>query len=236
MLNRKINLEGTNNTRDIGGLQTTTGITTNFGAYFRSDSIARLTPLDVDFLLEKNLETIVDMRSRDELCNTELKALNDKSIHYHWIPIELNSKCERNLCLSKIYINLLETQKAALCEVFNILANAKGLCLYNCNGGKDRTGIVSMLVLDIANVKMDFIIGDYMETEANMKLIFAEVSKRIEQKKCNIPIGGLQCAPQFVSDTLGYIRQRYTSSRNYLNNIGVTNDAINMILKRLLPN
>ena len=62
-----LELEGTVNTRDVGGLPTVDGRTTRTGVLLRSDNLQDLTDADVARLLELGLRTVVDLRSTGEV-------------------------------------------------------------------------------------------------------------------------------------------------------------------------
>ena len=236
MFNRTIALQGTRNTRDLGGLTTTTGYLTKSGVFFRSDSIANLTFNDYSRLKRKNLTTIIDMRTHNERNAIPLCLIEDKEINYNWVPIELAARNGLCTSLTDVYIDVLDYQHNAIKDIFNCLAAAKGLCLFCCNGGKDRTGIISMLLLDVADVDINCIIEDYMQTKANMGSTFAKVRQLIMENKLDIPLNGLECLPEFVMDTLNHIKQEYASTRNYLNRIGVNTSIIIEILGRFISN
>ena len=56
---------------------------------------------------------------------------------------------------------------AALHEI----ANAEGSVLVHCAAGKDRTGTVVALALDVAGVSRELIAGDYLATAGRIELI-----------------------------------------------------------------
>jgi protein-tyrosine phosphatase len=62
-----LELEGTVNTRDVGGLPTVDGRTTRPGVLLRSDNLQDLTDADVERLLGLGLRTVVDLRSTGEV-------------------------------------------------------------------------------------------------------------------------------------------------------------------------
>ena len=55
-----------------------------------------------------------------------------------------------------------------------------GALLYHCNGGKDRTGIITAFLLTALNVSWDIIAADYMETNT-------VVEPWLERKLENLP-------------------------------------------------
>jgi protein-tyrosine phosphatase len=65
-INRRIELEGAHNFRDLGGYATSRGVTVS-GKLFRSDALSALTDQDVTKLLDLELVTVVDLRNSREL-------------------------------------------------------------------------------------------------------------------------------------------------------------------------
>ena len=65
---RWITLNGTTNTRDLGGLPTRDGGTTRFGRVLRSDNLQTLTPADVHLLVDElGLRDVIDLRTTAEV-------------------------------------------------------------------------------------------------------------------------------------------------------------------------
>ena len=69
--------------------------------------------------------------------------------------------------LTDIYRSFITTKQAqnAVRRFFQIVFSRKdGALLYHCNGGKDRTGIITVFLLTMLRVPWDTIAADYMET------------------------------------------------------------------------
>ena len=69
--------------------------------------------------------------------------------------------------LTDIYRSFIKTKQAqnATRRFFQTVFSRKdGALLYHCNGGKDRTGIITVFLLTMLNVPWDAIAADYMET------------------------------------------------------------------------
>ena len=65
-------------------------------------------------------------------------------------------------------VNTPASQKA-IRRVFELLGvQTKGAVLYHCNGGKDRTGIISALLLTILQVPWETIAADYIQTNESV--------------------------------------------------------------------
>ena len=59
--NRRINLEGPGNFRDVGGLRTSSGSVVKRGSMFRSDSLKQATAADYAVFAELGLAARMDM-------------------------------------------------------------------------------------------------------------------------------------------------------------------------------
>ena len=64
---RHLELEGTVNTRDIGGYATRDGRRTRWGRLLRSDSLHRLSPRSRQALLDFGLRSVLDLRKSLEM-------------------------------------------------------------------------------------------------------------------------------------------------------------------------
>ncbi|MCZ2821742.1 tyrosine-protein phosphatase [Modestobacter sp. VKM Ac-2977] len=75
---RWLHLDGTTNTRDLGGLPTTDGGTTQFGRILRSDNLQTLSGADVATLVEEvGLTEVVDLRTTAEILLEGRSPLRD---------------------------------------------------------------------------------------------------------------------------------------------------------------
>ena len=61
------------------------------------------------------------------------------------------------------YTYLLDN-KIKIKEIFDVIASSKGGVLFHCTAGKDRTGVVSALILGLCNVDRKDIIANYEVT------------------------------------------------------------------------
>lgn len=66
-MSKIIKLEGTFNTRDIGGIVNTEGKKVRTGLMIRSDALNTLTPKDIAYFENIKLKTIVDFRGKKEI-------------------------------------------------------------------------------------------------------------------------------------------------------------------------
>lgn len=66
------------------------------------------------------------------------------------------------------YLDRLKESPAAVVEALRAISDAEpGTVLIHCVGGRDRTGLLAALLLAVAGVEPEAIVGDYLETVAN---------------------------------------------------------------------
>lgn len=170
---RRIPLAGTFNTRDLGGYPCPGGGATRFGVFLRSDCPHQLTGEDIDALYRHGVRHSIDLRSPEECAahpSLLLAAENITGYHVSLSDKMASEDYEGDLpgSMAGLYISLLDNSAPALAEVLHLLARCEGGCLFHCAVGKDRTGVVAMLLLSLAGVAPIDIVADYAVTEIYM--------------------------------------------------------------------
>ena len=171
---RHLQLEGTFNTRDIGGYATRDGRQTRWGQLLRSDSLHRLTARDRDALQDYGLRTVIDLRRSAEMQRQVNVFFGSEEVTYYHhnmagdIPMPERQglpqleEVERRRWM---YSVVLDKREPEVCDTLRALAAPGALpALVHCAGGADRTGIITALVLGIAGVPAETIAGDYALT------------------------------------------------------------------------
>jgi protein tyrosine/serine phosphatase len=162
---RLVPLVGAHNFRDLGGYPCRDGRVTRWGRLFRSDTLHELTEADVGVLRSMGLATIVDLRTRRELERTGRGPLGSEAVDYRHLSVLPEDLAER-------YLWYLDAGRPALVEALTLLTRPTSFPLvFHCAAGKDRTGVLAALVLDILGVDPAVIVADYVITEGRMELI-----------------------------------------------------------------
>ena len=92
------------------------------------------------------------------------------------MPVTGGSKVPESVNdVSKSYINMADAQMETIIDT---IWNAKTNVLYFCNAGKDRTGVVSALLLAKMGMSREYIIADYMESKQNLKDMLEAYAKQ----------------------------------------------------------
>jgi len=128
--------------------------------YIRSDAICKLSTNDLTWLIENNITTIVDLRTADEVSQRPCCLKDHTDFLYINIPISGgNTVPKSSEFVPASYFKMVD---AAMWKVISIIENTKTNVLYFCHAGKDRTGIVSALLLLRQNATHEEIITDYL--------------------------------------------------------------------------
>jgi protein-tyrosine phosphatase len=176
---RKLPLEGPRNFRDLGGYPTDSGRRVRWGQLFRADSLAELTDADIGYLERIGLSRVIDLRGDAEVGERPNRLAGRAGFAYVQLPIgesdlspaEWARKFESGefgeidaSWLVRGYQRTLDERAQRVGVVLRQLAASPTPAVFHCTAGKDRTGIVSALLLLLLGVRRDIVVGDYSLT------------------------------------------------------------------------
>jgi protein tyrosine/serine phosphatase len=178
-LEQLVPLTGAFNFRDLGGYPAGDGEVIRRGRLFRSDGLHRLTHADMDILRAIGLATIIDLRTPGEVEHTGRGLLGGEAIRYHHLAVvqqgggeAVGAPAPAGDDLAERYLWYLDTGRQALVEALALVADpANHPLVFHCTAGKDRTGVLAALVLDILGVEREVIVADYVITADRLELI-----------------------------------------------------------------
>ena len=187
MSDRAIRRPGFHNTRDLGGLPIAGGGTTRYGQYFRSADLRFVMPAGWQAALEAGVRTVLDLRNDDEAepgsspgatlgagtfavqapatvakLPAEMRAvripIDDINDVAFWQQLN-----EQRLNGTPLYFRpFVEAKAERIAAALTCIAQAgAGGVIFHCSAGRDRTGLVSLLLLSIAGVLPEAIAEDY---------------------------------------------------------------------------
>ena len=176
---RKLPLEGPRNFRDLGGYPTEGGRRVRWGQIFRADSLAELTDADIGYLERLGLARVIDLRGDSEVSERPNRLAGRDGFSYVQLsigesdlsPQEWARKFESGefgeidaSWLVRGYQRTLDERAQRVGLVLRRLAAAPTPAVFHCTAGKDRTGIVSALLLLVLGVSREIVVGDYRLT------------------------------------------------------------------------
>lgn len=238
---RRVPLAGSFNFRDLGGRRTRAGREVRRGRLFRSDALHRLTAEDLVRLQSLGIATIVDLRTSIELEQTGLGLLHaDEGTTHRHVPY-WEVKADSNIpqdsaALTNLYAGMVDNPGACLADVFSILADERSYpAVVHCAVGKDRTGLVSAVILRTLGVPDDEIIADYAESDANLGGHVADLRRDgLSADYDAIPPHLLRAEPETLASALAHLDRRHPSIEAYLSANGVAAAHVERVRHMLL--
>jgi len=241
-MQRQVELEGCHNFRDLGGYPTREGGRLRWRMLFRSDALHQLTAADLAKLRgELGLGHVVDLRSSGEIAIDGRGRLAAEPVRIHHLPLfddagTASADLGARITLADRYFLMTEHAKRPIARVIQTLAEADAPAVYHCAAGKDRTGVVSAVLLGLLGVADEIIVADYAATKQNLDAIVARLmaSEGYQSWLPNLPPDTLHAEPQTMISLLERVREKYGSMCGYVREIGVPDDAVERLERRLL--
>jgi len=184
--NRAVAWEGFFNTRDLGGLPTKSGGTTRCGAFFRAADLRFVTETGWAQARESGVRTVVDLRNADEIRSSATPAAIDRLE----VPLDDIGDIEfwehvnrAQLDGTPLYYPVFLRRKAERCAaVIKAIARTDpGGVLFHCGAGRDRTGLITLLLLALADVEPQAIAADYAMSAEALKALYAAMGTADEE-------------------------------------------------------
>ncbi len=172
---RRVELDGTFNTRDLGGLPTVIGGRTRRGRVYRSDTLAGLTDADRERLAALGIRAVYDFRTAAERARAPNRIATLDLVEYPCGFLPRGNEAmfaaanERRLDLTAArammreqYARLALDHTAHYARVYRRLLAADGApAILHCASGKDRTGVAVAMLLLAVGVRREAVVEDY---------------------------------------------------------------------------
>lgn len=207
-LSHRLKINSVKNIRDVGNYKTTSGKMIKKGAIIRSGDLSRMTSEDAQQLKRLGINTIIDLRTEEEIKDAEDQNIEDFQKFNCSLP-ELKTKDSskrllefikssiseeekiwyateymRYVSMKQLYRDVLQSYDSVeqLRKVFDILYDKKTQgVLIHCSNGKDRTGIVVMLLQFALGMNEEEILSDYYASAVPYYMITESAVLMLEQ-------------------------------------------------------
>lgn len=255
----KLRLKHTRNMRDIGGFPAADGKKIRPRKLIRSGRLYKLPKSTVKALEDMGVDTVVDFRIQREIDDHPACVL--PFAEYFYLPLmctatpgittgismahTMHSESKRieeefgtgeNYIL-EMYRHILfaEYSKPLLKKVFDLLAEERSCIIFNCNSGKDRTGLVAMLIEGVLGVDRQLIVEDYLATRRfqirrrriqRLGLAIVPGQKRFKE----LLYAMMDAKPEYIEGVLDDIHSKYGGIPEYVRDyLGVPAEQIEKI-------
>ncbi|MYW89335.1 tyrosine-protein phosphatase [Amycolatopsis rubida] len=233
-------LTGAYNFRDLGGLRTGDGHKVRAGALFRSDTLQALTEQDAANLVDAlGVELIVDLRGGAEAVEQGRGLLARAAVCYlnaplRDAPVTDLDPAEQTL---QFYLQTLTASGAMLTNVVRFLAALAGRpAVFHCAAGKDRTGVVTALVLSLLGVQREEIVRDYLTTQQNMPRIVERFRRwpYYRDHMAAVPPQLYQTDENTIRAFLDHLDKQFNGAKGWARTRGVPDEVIDRLKAGLL--
>ena len=134
--------------------------------YIRSDYPGNLSKEEVNWLLKNNVVTVIDLREEKEYQKNICILESEPGFAYCHLPVtggaDIPASVEE---VADTYLGMLDKQ---MNRIISTILKARTNVLFFCTAGKDRTGVVSAVLLKRLGFGDDVIIEDYMKSKDNL--------------------------------------------------------------------
>ncbi|CAN7426398.1 tyrosine-protein phosphatase [Paenibacillus sp. LjRoot56] len=238
---RKVNVKGLDNFRDLGGYRTEDGRTVKWGKLFRANELAALTENDKQIVQDLGIRTDIDFRSQGEVAQKPDPKI--PGMTYVWDPVmkDLGNSTDITQLFKMDYASMMammedgqrnmvsDPQVQAYKTMFELLKDpSNGAIVYHCTAGKDRTGLGSALILLALGVDEKTIMQDYLLSndyraagnQATLKYM-APMMTTEDSKKIATSILGVES--EWLQASLDEIKKQYGTYNAFFEKaLGVT--------------
>jgi protein-tyrosine phosphatase len=242
---RELVWDGCLNVRDLGGHATQDGAETRYGEVVRADSLHQLTGDGWQAVVDYGIRTVVDLRMDEEregepppgapVDLLHLSLFDDDKAVFAEIDAAAEAAPDVPSATREVYLLFLEHFKTNVAAAIRAVADApEGGVVVHCMGGKDRTGIVTALLLGLAGVDDDQIATDYALSEERLRprheLWFAEAETEAERVRLQRIA---QTPAASIAGVLAELERRYGGVEGYLRAAGLNDDELRRARARL---
>jgi protein tyrosine/serine phosphatase len=255
---RWVALQGAANVRDLGGLPLRGGGATAPGVLLRADNLQGLTAPDVRRLVgELGVRAVVDLRTEVEVelegpgplvaeerveirhrsLMPEVGARTDVALDgtLPWQGREFeNDRGESGAV--QAYLSYLLDRPDSVVGALRDVASASGAVVVHCAAGKDRTGMVCALALEIVGVERAAVIEDYVATGERLEPLLARLraSPTYAADLEGRPAESHRPRPETMSRTLELVDERHGGAAGWLAAHGFAAAEVDGLRRRLV--
>jgi protein-tyrosine phosphatase len=183
---RNLLWDGCLNVRDLGGLPLPGGGQTRFCSVVRADSIRQLSDAGWEALVAYGVRRAIDLRGEEECADDPPRELPIEVVRAPMPPREEPVVWEFP-SMKEAYLAMLERFRPQFARVVAEVGRDDSTVVVHCAGGRDRTGLVTALLLRLVGVDPGLIAADHaLSDEVYAPLNeawFAEAEDEVERER-----------------------------------------------------
>lgn len=240
MYTRRLRLDSLVNARDLGGYAADGGVT-RYGVFVRSEMPVNLTERDRNTLKNYGIRTSVDLRQTKEIRKRASQFAFEKWVRYVHLSAypeeptgmvwENTEEYEPGFSWHFAYIRLIEEGKGWIKDILELAAECEGAMHFHCFTGKDRTGVLAAMLLDIAGVCREDIAADYSLSQSLLDPFYAAQFPHFSKtdRDRNLEDKFLFTSPTNMFRFLDYVYEKYGGVSGLAYHCGVSKETLRKI-------
>ncbi|GAC1320970.1 MAG: tyrosine-protein phosphatase [Chloroflexota bacterium] len=208
----------------------------------RADNLAKLTEAGRAALVNYGVRSIVDLRMPDEVSQypNPFAQSGQHGVAYTNVSFVDQSAASSPdfTTLANDYKRMLDRFSPAVAQIMTAIAEAPpGAVLIHCMGGKDRTGLISALLLELVGVPRETIGADYGLTAEYLRPLDDEFLANGPGERADREDAVTRYMPlaEVMLEVLDDLDERCGGVESYLLRAGVTQQNIERLRQRLCP-
>lgn len=239
----QISIKKVHNFRYLSNIKNTEGKTIKDSLLYRSGDLSKLKNLNQ--LKQLNLSEIIDLRTKHEVTKKP-DILPEYTIYKNYAAFEdqedqlnqakklvLKGKVnadDAHQRMIKFYQDYVTENPEIIKQIITEILESNQPILYHCTAGKDRTGMITAIILSILKFDNDIIFQEYLlsnnlrekvinkrlNTARNLHFLFPKMDIAVLEKLSWIE-------PSYLTAALEQINLKYGSMDQYIHNVlGIT--------------
>ena len=144
--------------------------------FIRSDVPDKLTDEEIKWLLGKGVHTVIDLRTTEEQLKKPCRLACLPEFRYLSLPVSGG-----NVVPSRpgdVSLSYLEMCDEHMNHILKTILDSKSGVIFFCNAGKDRTGVVTALLMKHLGCTEKEIIDDYLLSKYNLEPLLKDYAAK----------------------------------------------------------
>lgn len=238
--------EGIHNFREVGPYALRAGGVFRTGMIYRAGALEQMTADDAAYLSgDLGLRTILDLRHHDEIAlrvgphpledRVQFNSIFPDHVRQEELIAELNGLYGPGISPGR-YLHYLEIGGDRLARAFSMFANeANYPFLVHCTAGKDRTGVLVGMIMDVLGVAPEDIAHEYGLSDRSIDrlLAYLRASGRVLEGTEEEVRARLSTPPEKMAGFLELLYEKHGSAARFFLSKGVTEETVERVKANL---
>ena len=189
----QVEIKNVNNFRYLGGIKNMEGKVLKDSLIYRSGNLHQLKKSSFNQLEKMNITKVIDLRTKQEITKEPDRLPKNVSLQVYSAFEDKNDEMgnAKNLALKgkiskkdadqrmiKFYTDYVSENPEVIKKIITDILDSKQPVLYHCTAGKDRTGMITALILKVLKFDDSVIFEEYLQSN--------NLRKKIIQQRLNL--------------------------------------------------